>query len=92
MKKNYRKICAILYNWKKVDPIEVGFSLNKRAKRAEISLTDNTHEAINVSEIFDLNLPQFGLCEKCFSCIFSMNKAVNVLNNIEKNYSKILIS
>ena len=32
---NNRKIRAILHNWKTVNRIEVGFSLNNRAKRAE---------------------------------------------------------
>ena len=33
--KKPQKIRAILYNWKTADPIEAGFSVNKRAKRVE---------------------------------------------------------
>ena len=64
-RKKYRKISAILYNWKTADRIEAGFSLNKR-----ISLTDTTHEAITVSEISDFNLCHLDFCEKLFSVHF----------------------
>ena len=50
-----------------------------------------------VAEISDFNLRQLGLCEKlflaffqCFSC--RLTKLLCVLNILEKNYSKILIS
>ena len=77
--KKYRKISAILYNWKTADRIEEGFSLNKRANELRISLTNTTHEAVTVSEISYFNWRQLGLCEKLFSLHFSMT-----LNNIEK--------
>ena len=74
-KKN-TKICAILYNLKMADRIEAGFSI-RGLKELRISLTDTTHEAITLSEVFD------------FPCIFSMfftytNKAVYFYDNIEK--------
>ena len=47
----YRKIHAILFNWKTADRIEVEFSLNKKAKGTKISLTDTTHVANPFSEI-----------------------------------------
>ena len=56
--KKFRKIRAILYNWKTADEIEAGFSLNKRAKRA--------------FEISNFKLSQLGLCEKLFLHFFNV--------------------
>ena len=56
LKKKFRKILAILYNGKMADRIEAGFSLNEPRNEQRISLTDTTHEAINVSEITDFNV------------------------------------
>ena len=68
--KKYTKNYAVSCNWEIADHIEAEFSLNIRAKRVRISLTDTTHEAITVSEKSGFNLNQLYLCEKLFSLHF----------------------
>ena len=46
------KIKAILYNWKRANRMEAGFSLNNRAKRVDIRLDDTTLAAITVSQTY----------------------------------------
>ena len=46
IEKLYRKSLAVLYNWKRANRIEAGFSLIRGLNELRISLTDTTHRDI----------------------------------------------